>query len=702
MKILQRQALIFAAVATSLGANAELAEQNAEKVNKANALASKMMESVHVYGEREKTTSATKLGLYVHETPQVVSVLSQDQMKDFSLTEANDALIYVPGVTVERVETDRTYYTARGFDIVNFQYDGIGMPFSYGLTQGHDDASIYEQIEVVKGATGLITGLANPSATVNYVRKRPTEETQARVSASAGRWDYGRLEADVSGQLVEDRLQGRLVIAKQKSDSHIDRYSKDLNVFYGILSAEISDQARVNLGHSLNDSSSDGASSGGLPLFYSDGSLTDYDVSTNTAPHWAYQDVEQTRSFVEFEYDLNDSWTAKAIYSHAVQDKEWESFYVSGAPDPVTEAGLVGVASRYEAKDRQDIVDLFLMGFFSAWGQEHELVAGANYADIKLTGRSIYSSAWSGYDDSVGSDWASGSTPRPDMDIFDTATQTTDIDQVQYAYYISTRLNATDNLSFLLGARAVDIEQSGISYAAPQEASVDKVVPYLGATYEAIPGTMLYASYSKVLQAQPFVNADLEPLGAVEGDSKEVGVKQEIYDGNALLTVAYFESHQENYGQWISRDTTTGLNMYQGVEYKSQGIELELAGEVFENLSVSAGYTSLQIDDENGDATRRFVPTKQLKLASSYQTPLDGLWIGAGLRWQNEIYVGDIEVQENYTLLDLFARYQVSERVTLTLNVNNVSDEKYLESPQWGQAIFGEPRTIIGTLTWNY
>ena len=146
------------------------------------------IETVYIYGEPDKTKTATKLNLTVLETPQVVSVISRDQIEDFSLREINSLLAYVPGVTVEQVETGRTYYTARGFDIVNFQFDGVGVPFSYGLSHGHDDTAIYEQVDVVKGATGLITGLANPSATINYLRKRPTSELLASVAEGHTRY----------------------------------------------------------------------------------------------------------------------------------------------------------------------------------------------------------------------------------------------------------------------------------------------------------------------------------------------------------------------------------------------------------------------------------------------------------------------------------------------------------------------------------
>ncbi|MDF3013215.1 MAG: hypothetical protein K0Q78_1419, partial [Cellvibrio sp.] len=231
MHSLSRSALALS-VAGVIWGNGALAQTNQQQDE---------IETVYIYGEADTTKTATKLNLTVLETPQMVSVISRDQIDDFSLREINSLLAYVPGVTVEQVETGRTYYTARGFDIVNFQSDGMGVPFSYGLTNGHDDTAIYEQVEVVKGATGLITGLANPSATINYLRKRPTEEAQASVVGSAGSWDQYRLDGDISGPIIADKLNGRLVVARQDGDSYLDRYGKELTVFYGIVSGAITD-----------------------------------------------------------------------------------------------------------------------------------------------------------------------------------------------------------------------------------------------------------------------------------------------------------------------------------------------------------------------------------------------------------------------------------------------------------------------------
>ncbi|MVF13996.1 TonB-dependent siderophore receptor [Ketobacter sp. MCCC 1A13808] len=694
MKSIARRATALSLTAACCGL------ANAQEVETSDRL-----EVFRVYGEQEETRSATKLDLTIFETPQVVSVVSRDQIEDFSLREVNSLLKYVPGVTVEQVETDRTYYTARGFDIVNFQYDGVGVPFSYGLTQGHDDTAIYEQVEVIKGATGLVTGLANPSATINYVRKRPTDVLESYVTASAGSWDTFRLEGDISGPIT-DRVGGRLVVAREEGESHLDRYADERNVFYGVVSADLTGSTRLNLGYSINEDSIDGTSSGALPLFYSNGQVSDYDVSTSTAPYWAYRDTTQTRAFVELEQDLNENWMVKAIYTQNDKEQEVENFYLSEAlsyPDPVTQEGLVGIASQYAADDQEKIADLFISGTFELFGQQHELVTGFNTADIKLTAHSVYASRWQGYDDPVGGNWASGLTPRPTYDVFDPANQTTNIDQQQDSFYFSTRLKATDRIAVLLGARTVEIEQDGLSYGAPQKMSETETVPYIGATWEVITGTVLYASYSEVFNPQTWVDASLQPLGPVQGESTEVGVKQELNDGLSVLTFALFESRQENFGEWVTRDQNTGLNIYRGVELESEGFEIELSGEVLPGMNLSMGYTDLSMEDENGEDTRTFIPTRQFKVAGAYQIPsLSKLRVGGGVTWQNEIYFGTEEVQGSYALVDLFAQYDVTHNLTLALNLNNVTDEKYRESPEWGQANYGAPSNVLGSITWRY
>lgn len=100
-------------------------------------------------------------------------------MDDFSLDDINAVLESTPGVTVEQIETDRTYFKARGFEITNFLIDGLGTPQTSGSIQGTLDTAIYDRVEIVRGANGMMTGAGNPSATVNMVLKTNLHNTSS-------------------------------------------------------------------------------------------------------------------------------------------------------------------------------------------------------------------------------------------------------------------------------------------------------------------------------------------------------------------------------------------------------------------------------------------------------------------------------------------------------------------------------------------
>jgi outer-membrane receptor for ferric coprogen and ferric-rhodotorulic acid len=99
-------------------------------------------------------------------------------------------LASTPGVTVESIETDRVYYTARGFEITNFQYDGVGIPFVFGNVTGNFDTALYDQVDIVRGANGLLSSTGNPSATVNFTRKRPGTKLAAAVNSTFAEWTH--------------------------------------------------------------------------------------------------------------------------------------------------------------------------------------------------------------------------------------------------------------------------------------------------------------------------------------------------------------------------------------------------------------------------------------------------------------------------------------------------------------------------------
>lgn len=132
--------------------------------------------------------TATRLVLTPRQTPQTISVITRAQMDDFGLDGIDDVMRVTPGISIVTYDSERTEYYARGFAVQNFQYDGIPMSRDSAYSAGNtlSDTAIYDRIEVLKGATGLLTGMGDPGATINLVRRSRARNLPAvRRSASA-------------------------------------------------------------------------------------------------------------------------------------------------------------------------------------------------------------------------------------------------------------------------------------------------------------------------------------------------------------------------------------------------------------------------------------------------------------------------------------------------------------------------------------
>lgn len=682
---------LIASCAVSITTFASTTEDQANKV-----------EVIQVYGNQGASRSATKLDLTVYETPQTVTVVSRPQMDDFALRSVNDLLAYTPGVTVEKVETDRIYYTARGFDVVNFQYDGIGVPFSAGLSHGNPDTAVFERVEVLKGAAGLVTGLANPSATVNYLRKRPNEQLSGYASLSAGSDSRLRFEGDVSGSL-SDNLNGRAVVVKEQTDSYLDRKQDDNSLIYLVGEYLFNANTAVTLGHSYNLNKVDGSLSGALPLFYSDGSPTDFDVSTSTAPEWAYRDVKNSQTFAELRHQLSDNWSLNVLLSHNKVVQDSAVMYVYGAPDKHTGLGMIGLPNQYDLDETQRIADVYLSGTYNLFGRQHELMAGINYAHIELFGQSFYDNEFS--DAMLGADWAEGKTQIGEFDPSDPYSSGHQDKQIHRSVYLATRLHLSDAFSLLLGARTMSVAQHGYSYGTDSSSDATETVPYVGGLYELNDSMALYASYSEVFTPQSFVDPDFKALGVAKGNNAEIGAKFNL-NNNATATLAVFRADLKNVGEFAA--VNNGVNTYHGLDYQSDGAELELVGSIADVFNVSFGYTWLNsVEGHEGQQVRTYVPRNMAKLSGVYYPKaLPELSVGASVKWQDDIYTAaqptQSREQPGYALVDAFVRYDVSENLNLALNVTNLTDKKHLASLYWDQAFYGAPTQVQASLTWRY
>jgi outer-membrane receptor for ferric coprogen and ferric-rhodotorulic acid len=651
----------------------------------------------------KKSAIATRLNTSIKETPQSISVITRQQLDDFRILTVNDALSYATGIKVEQFETDRTDYTARGFDITNFQIDGISTPISYGTNYGDLDLSIYDRIEVLRGANGLLTATGNPSATINFVRKRPTKDFQAKVDLSAGSWDNRRLDADISSPLNADgSVRGRLVAAHQERDSYLDRYSTERNVVYGVIEADLTESTSIALGHTYHQNDSSGNNWGSLPLLYADGSKRDYKRSDSTAPEWSYWNVDTNITFAEVTHYLNDDWKLKGQLTHKETESNARLHYVYGNEDPNTGLGLFSWPGMYHTETEDLVADLYVNGPFYLAGRKHELVVGATWskADVKDYGRT----------GPIGTPLASfenaGIFPLP---TFGNESKNADFTTKTTNLYAAAKLNPTDVLKVTLGASLLRYDMVGISYDIPQEAKEqNKFTPYMGAVYDLNDAHSVYASYTGIYKPQVEFGANNKPLAPLNGKNYEAGIKSEWFNERLNSSFALFRTEQENVAQFLKQ--VNGRDVYEGIQATSKGYEFDVSGEITDRLNINAGYTRLMsVKGDQDQNVNPYIPRHLAHLSTVYKLPfIENLKVGASLNWQSDIHVtiGNVRyVQDSYATLNLMANYQIDDHWSAAVNLYNVTDEKYLASMKWassGTSYYAAPFNGLATLTWKY
>lgn len=83
------------------------------------------------------------------------------------------------------------------------------------------------------------------------------------------------------------------------------------------------------------------------------------------------------------------------------------------------------------------------------------------------------------------------------------------------------------------------------------------------------------------------------------------------------------------------------------------------------------------------------------------------LKLGAQFRYQSRISgtddTGGLPIrQSGYAILDLLAGFRLANHIHASVNIRNVTNKKYLNSLEWGQAYYAAPRSAIGTIRFDY
>jgi iron complex outermembrane recepter protein len=635
------------------------------------------------------TSTGSKLNVAITEVPHSVSVVSREQLDAVPGAKVDEVLRYTAGVQPSTYGTDADFdwVRVRGFqaDQTGVFQDGLQL-YQYGFGSFLIEPFLLEQIEVLKGPSSALYGGANVGGVINYVGKRPTGERLRYTETGINSFGNAYFGFDVgdgteAGDLAY-RLTGKLSGGGWETEDAEDLKGSVLGSVAWTPDAATS----LTVYGQYQAADLEHTSTGFLPYI---GTAEDAPGGVRIPrdlnygdPDFDSYDRQQAMIGYEFERDLDTTWTFRQNARLAAAGLEEQYLYTYGDLSPTNT--LDRAAFDHETDIVTFTIDNQIAGVINTGPIEHSLLAGIDYKNVDFS--SIQ-----------GSDSTFNSPVRvPPIDVLDpqygvvdpliSTYLDDDIALRQLGIYAQDQMRI-DNVIATFNGRydhtEIDFDNNiaGTSTSSSEGVFTGRV----GLGYEFDFGLTPYVSYATSFNPTIATNVANELLESEHGRQLEVGIKYEPTFVDGLITASLFNIDRENYA--VDDPAAFGRSLAIG-DVNMFGFEIE--GEVtVEQVTLFAALTYLdaEITDSATPALIGNTPVQIPELTASlgveyaFEGQLEGLTVGAGMRYLGESWADDANTTQvdGVALVDASLRYQQDDW-GVTLAASNIFDERYVSS----------------------
>ena len=638
-----------------------------------------------VTGERDDyvTTdgsSATKTATALIDVPQTVQIITEDQLEDQSIRQLGEALRYVPGISLETGEGHRDEVFIRGQETTaDFYLDGL-----------RDDAQYYrslyniERIEVLKGANALIFGRGGGGGVINRISKKA--DTGVNITdgdASIDSFGAFALSGDVNrplGDAVAIRVNGTY----EEFDNHRNFYE---GRFIGIAptgTVELGPETRLTAHYSYNDDRR--LTDRGVPSI-DNGPLRGFDETLFGDPDFntARSKVHIARSRIDHRFTGN--LTANASMQYANYDKA----YANVVPRGFLDNGNVEFSGYRDTQARENLIgQANLVWDVTTGGIGHTILGGIEFSG-QDTQNARANLIFADNDESP----TRFDAPLTQVFTFPALGLTDlirsrDSDLTVFSAYVQDQLSISDHIELIGGVRfdRFDLDTLDVLDDVEGDRVDEEVSPRFGVVLKPAETLSFYGSYAESFLPQAGDQfLVLEPVDTAFKPEKftnyELGIKWAARP-NLFVTGAIFELDRTNTRATDPRNPE--LIILTGAS-ETRGIELSLVGEILPGWQANIGYTYLDgeitSDSDFADAGTRLQQLPEHQFTAWNHVELtEQFGFGIGVIHQAEQFASfsNTVVLPDYWRVDAAAYYEVSDRLSFQLNVDNLFDEDYYPS----------------------
>lgn len=633
------------------------------------------------------------------DTPFSVDVISLEDMEIRQVNTLDNLFSREASVSV-----DGSAYSAFGNTIrvrglaldytQSFKVNGM----SINSFSGELPYEAFEQVTLMKGATGFMYGMAAPGGVVNYVTKKAKSDT---VSVDAGVRSDSVLSThiDASSRMGDDDEYGlRVNLVKEEGDTYLDDGTIDRNTASVAFDAQVTDSLLWT-----------------VDLIYSDrlieNSWTQFDnkmAATDTLPSTVdgsrsigvdgtFDEYKNFIALSSLSWAINDNWTAKIDYDYSKNETQWVKTLASLLN---SDGDLsIGLYEQFFDVDYEQI-QATLTGTVMTGGLTHNLVFGVSEQEA-TTYRNDAGQFGRKKTRGYGTDNLFNPVDIPTYQAALKKDAPMAWKDKQSSFFVSDFISITDQWQALLGVRSNKIEHTPSEYFGSHENYEDtEISPTIALMFKPNLNTTIYASYVESFEGQTssvgveYANAD-ELLPPLESSQYELGLK--TAGEGWSVTSALFRI--ERGATLVTNDNfliQDGVTLYQGLEF-SGALEVteqfSLYGDV---MLLNAEYDKTSTDVQGNDVGG--TPNYQMSLQTNYNVmSVPGLTLNLGAKYHGKTTLDANNTWElpSYSVFYGGVSYETNidqHTVTLIGTVDNLFDKQYwAAADSYGGMRIGEP-----------
>ena len=668
-----------------------LCAQENTKLNEVN-----IIEKIASPYENEGKAKLNRSGIDISNTAKSIQVFNRNFIEDAHLQNIDD-IIEMSSNTVYTGSTDgkSDNISMRGFSGVPILIDGINITNKLASPVLFN----YDDIEIQKGPDSIQYGKSSPGGIVNLNKKRPTKDTLANIELEIKDNPSISPKIDLGGSLNENEsIYYRFVSVFEHDEGYTNSNTNTQKIFLApSLSYDINDENKLTFLAEYTDEKT--PTNFGTNVD-SNGQLVAPIKNVTSHPD---EEFNKELKVLGFDFDGNyNTWSNNFKYRYISHERDYGYVYL-----PLMYNQSTNTVTRFPAEQKQKFsehaLQYTLNKEFNLFGLSNNISVGADYnkaytesiSRAEMTPYSIVLSNPS-YEENI-------NPLNENNTIRDMSSDKTYVKS--WGTFFQNNINLTQKLILNAGLR--------YSESKPEKGQISSAVtPSFGLVYNLTPNTTFYTNYSESFIPNSKSDRNGKVLDPETGKGYEFGVKQKAFDNRLSLTAAVFKIEKENIA--LDDPNAPALSAWSIASGKqeSSGIEVDIIGDINDDLSILAsyGYTSTKNRNED-DKDLRNIPNHTANIFTKYKLTsfnLPHTYIGAGARYLGSKYADDAnkikigsEIIYNATLGYKKGKWRTN------LSIQNLTNEEYVDGSASGntsdtRVYVGNPRTVLASISYSF